>query len=71
MHRANAYGHSKSPEGTPSDTVNTIANGQDHYATDPSRSWFTTGSAHAQVPHPLPDPPAEACVESDIAFTAS
>jgi hypothetical protein len=30
-----------------SDEANTIANGQDHYATDPSRSWFKTGSALA------------------------
>jgi hypothetical protein len=56
-------------EGVPSDPANSIANGQDHYATDPSRSWFTTGSAHAQIPHPLPDPPAEAFAESDLYFS--
>jgi hypothetical protein len=51
-----------------SDPANSIANGQDHYATDPSRSWFTTGSAYAQNPHPLPDPPAEAFAEPDLSF---
>jgi hypothetical protein len=34
-------------EGVSSEGANTIANGQDDHATDPSRSWFKAGSALA------------------------
>ena len=43
-------------EGTPSDAVDTVANGQDRHATDPSRSWSKAGSAPRKHPHP-PRPP--------------
>ena len=41
-----------------------LANGQSDDATCTSRRWLTAfGSALAQDPHPLTDPPAESSVE--------